>query len=362
MTETVTAYISLGSNLGDRNLNIKTALKLLNDNSNIDVTNISDIIETPALGDTTQPKYLNTVAGINTSLTPQELLKTTSEIESKLGRTRNKKWSPRTIDIDIVLYGDRAINTPDLIIPHSQMHLRSFVLNGLCQLNPKLIHPVLKKPVYELAERLNGCNFFLVPDSPQLISIAGIIGVGKTTLTEALSKVWNCRKLLEPYSKNPFMSKVYAGCSEFALDSEIFFLTQRILHLNPETLKSRQIYISDYVLEKGIVYADCWLKAEQANLYKRFHTPLIEDCITPSLVIYMYDTIESCLAKIHKRNRPYEQKIEHQFLETLNLGYEKLFSDWKKSPLIRLDASKFNCLLQSEVENFAKEVKNYIAV
>jgi len=362
MTDTITAYIALGSNLGDKDGNIKSAVKLLSQNEDIEVVQLSDICETNPLDGTDQPKFLNAVVRINTSLTPTELLKATSQIEDKLGRTREKKWTPRTIDLDILLYAEQIIETADLTIPPPQLHLRSFDLKGLYQLNPELVHPVIKKSVTQLAKRLNGGDFYLKPDTPQLISIAGIIGVGKTTLTESLAKVFNCDKLLEPYSKNPFISKVYAGQSECALDSEVFFLTQRILHLNPQNLKSSKIYISDYILEKGLLYANYWLTDPQADMYRKFHDSLIEDCLGPALVIYLHDTIQSCLDKIHKRNRPYEQKIEPEFLETLNSGYENIFADWKKSPVIHLDIAEFNCLSQSEVESLANEVKNYIAV
>ncbi len=122
------------------------------------------------------------------------------------------------------------------------------------------------------------------------------------------------------------------------------------------------IEVSGGILEKGLIYANCWLTAPQADMYRKFHDQLIEDCVRPALVIYLHDTIQSCLDRIHKRNRPYEQKIEPEFLETLNSGYENIFADWKKSPVIHLDVAEFNCLSQLDVENLANEVKNYIAV
>ena len=78
------------------------------------------------------------------------------EIENRLGRVRQEKWSPRTIDLDLLLFDDKIIDTAELTVPHLQMHLRSFVLKGLCRLNPDLIHPVMKVTVKELAARLNG--------------------------------------------------------------------------------------------------------------------------------------------------------------------------------------------------------------
>ena len=84
--------------------------------------------------------------------------------------------------MDILLFGEEIINSPDLTVPHPQMHLRSFVLKGLCQFDADLLHPVIKEPMKELANRLNNTDFVLNPKLPQLVGIAGIIGVGKTTL------------------------------------------------------------------------------------------------------------------------------------------------------------------------------------
>jgi 2-amino-4-hydroxy-6-hydroxymethyldihydropteridine diphosphokinase len=159
--EEKTAYIGLGSNLGDRRKYIKSALKLLKENEHIKVASVSDLIETAPLGNTKQPKYINAVAEVNTTLSAEDLYKRLIEIESSFSRVRQKKWASRTIDLDLLLFGTDVINLPHLIVPHPQMHLRSFVLKGLCQINPELLHPVIKEPVRKLAVRLNGLDFML---------------------------------------------------------------------------------------------------------------------------------------------------------------------------------------------------------
>ena len=189
MMKSTTAYIGLGSNLGDRRAYIKRAIKMLAETKYIQVCSVSDVIETNPLGQVNQPKYLNAVAEIKTSLSAQGLHKTLVGIETALGRARGEKWLPRTIDLDLLLFGQEVVNLPHLTIPHPQMHLRSFVLKGLQQLNPNLLHPVIQESVSELANRLGGCDFVLNPDVPQLISMAGVIGVGKTTLARKLSNL-----------------------------------------------------------------------------------------------------------------------------------------------------------------------------
>ncbi|MFC1676429.1 2-amino-4-hydroxy-6-hydroxymethyldihydropteridine diphosphokinase [Planctomycetota bacterium] len=362
MNKTTTAYIGLGSNLGDCRDNIRKAIDLLRQNPAIESLRSSDTIETAPLGNCEQPKYLNAVAEIKTSLSATQLFQITAEIEKMLGRTREKKWAPRTIDLDLLLFSDELIDTEKLTIPHKQLHLRSFVLEGLCQLAPDLVHPILKVTVKELASRLGGGNFTIEADKPQLISIAGLIGIGKTTLTEKLAEAFNADQLLEPYDTNPFMSEVYAGKEELALDSELYFLTERAEQLSPDKLTAAKVYISDYLLEKSLIYAKFWLNSEQLSLYKKLHHPLADTLVSPALVIYLHDTVSNCLDRIHKRNRPYEQKIEPAFLEALDASYKKLFDNWKKSPVISIDLAKFNCMAKNDIDQLAEQIKNYISI
>jgi deoxyguanosine kinase len=356
-----TAYIGLGGNLGDRRETIATAVKMLAENEHIESVSVSEPIETAPLGGSDQPNYLNTVAELQTTLSPEELHRTMIEIENRLGRVRQEKWSPRTIDLDLLLFDNQIINTVELIVPHPQMHLRSFVLTGLCRLNPDLIHPLLKVTVKELAARLNGGDFIPEPDRPQLISIAGNIGVGKTTLTKKLSEYFDCPSFLEPYDANPFMPDVYAGRKDLALDSQLFFLTSRVEQLDRKNLSPGAIYISDYVFDKELIYVGTLLNPQQFKLYKGIFKPLAAKVSPPVLVIYMQDSPQNCLERIHSRNRPYEQKIEPEFLQQLDCEYERLFADWKVSPVIRVRTSQLDYSSSTSIEHLLNQIKLYIA-
>ncbi|MHC4396118.1 MAG: 2-amino-4-hydroxy-6-hydroxymethyldihydropteridine diphosphokinase [Planctomycetota bacterium] len=362
MTEPITAYIGLGSNLGDRTDNIDKAVKMLTKVLDVEVAHVSNLSETAPLGQTNQPNYLNAVARIKTTLTAEQLHTKTTDIETSLGREKQEKWAPRTIDLDILLFGAEVINQPDLTIPHSQMHLRSFVLNGLCQLNPQLLHPVLKESTGELLARLNGADFVRNPDLPQLISIAGVIGVGKTTLTKKLAEVFGCKTLLEPYDTNPFMPDVYAGKKEVALDSQLYFLTHRVEQLDHNKMTPGRIAVSDYIFEKELIYAKRLLDARQLASYEEKYPSARAKIIAPVLVLYMTDSPQNCLERIHRRNRPYEQKIKLQFLQTLVCDYQKLFSDWKICPVIRIQMSKFDCAKDTDIDHLTNQVKNYVAL
>ena len=356
MAET-TAYIGLGSNLGDRKGNIDRAVKMLATRSKIAVNRVSDIIETPPLGSTDQPKYLNAVVEVRTSLTAHELRRMFSEIEAALGRVRHGKWWPRPIDLDLLLFGDEVIDTPpELTVPHAQMHLRSFVLDGLCQLNPNLVHPVMNESVSDLAGRLGGLDFAISSDAPQLISVAGNIGVGKTTLAKKLAARLGCEVFLEPYDTNPFMPEVYAGRKELALDSQLYFLTSRAKQLAPDALAEGELCISDYVFDKETIYARRLLDAKQLALYEEIYPTFAAKVAAPVLVIYMRDPAANCLERIHKRNRPYEQQIELAFLQGLDDDYERLFQGWRACPVIRISTSQAR-----NVEHLARQISYYTA-
>lgn len=148
-----TVYIGIGSNLGNRRENCEAAVCRLDTSSKIEVNAISNWHETKALvlDDENHSNYINGAVKISTDLEPLELLNTLKMIESKMGRLQNDpKWSDRIIDLDILLYDDLIYACEKLTIPHPLLEKRTFVLQPLCDIEPELIHPVLKKTVKEL--------------------------------------------------------------------------------------------------------------------------------------------------------------------------------------------------------------------
>ncbi len=175
-------YIGIGSNLGDRQLNIDKALEKLRTRKNIQLCEISSVIETSPEGGVEQPDFLNACCRIDTTLYPDELLTTLKSIEREMGRGRDyapkrlsveeqlkalnegrpiktspadnqiieKRWGPRIIDLDILLYDDIVMKGNNLVVPHRSLHERIFVLEPLSQIAPDLIHPVFKQSINEL--------------------------------------------------------------------------------------------------------------------------------------------------------------------------------------------------------------------
>jgi deoxyguanosine kinase len=358
--QVVICYIGLGSNLGDKAKYINTAKEKIESIEGITLLQTSSVIESPPLGGAEGENYLNAVAKIETKLDCRHLYQELSGIEQKLGRKRQIKWASRTIDLDILLYGDEIIQTEKLKIPHQQMHLRSFVMTGMRELDPERVHPILKRTMSELATRLNGCDFTIQPDKPQVISVAGVIGVGKTTLAKALAKELGCEMVPEAYDSNPYLADVYNGRKELALKSQLYFLESRVAQLDSESLERGKIIVTDYVFDKEFIFAKLSLSQQQAEEYNRRHNELRDKVAEPVVVIYLQDAPKACLERINQRNRPYEKGIDLESLISLSADYEAMFAQWKICPVIRIDTGQFDCRNIGHVEELAKEIESYI--
>jgi len=158
VAEPVEAFIALGSNLGDRLRRFERARSALGSTSGIQLVAASRVYETEPLGEAGQPPYLNAVLAVETRLAGRPLLDRLLEIELSEGRDRSReagRWGARTLDLDLLLYGDACMGEPGLEVPHPRLHERGFVLTPLCELAGSRVHPSLGKPLETISRELD---------------------------------------------------------------------------------------------------------------------------------------------------------------------------------------------------------------
>jgi len=152
----VKVYLGIGSNLGNREENIRNALSMLDETDAIAVKTVSSCYETEPVGPVkAQNEFYNVVAEVETTLGPRDLLARINAVEEALGRVRGERWGPRTIDIDILLWDEQVIDEDGLHVPHREMTRRAFVLVPLAEIAPDAVHPTERKTIAELASQLD---------------------------------------------------------------------------------------------------------------------------------------------------------------------------------------------------------------
>ena len=148
-------FVALGSNMGEREENIRRALELLSQLPDTELVRASSLYDTEPVGEVEQPNFLNAVAELDTDMAARQLLWNLLLIEKRLGRVRTQKWGPRTIDLDLLLFGDQVIDEDDLRVPHPELIRRSFVLTPLAELEPALVHPTTGETIQSHLSQLH---------------------------------------------------------------------------------------------------------------------------------------------------------------------------------------------------------------
>jgi 2-amino-4-hydroxy-6-hydroxymethyldihydropteridine diphosphokinase len=353
------AYLGLGSNIGNRIGYIRKSLVALSRLPKTKITKVSSLYETEPYGKKEQPWFINIVVEISTELSPLELFKKCKSIETKFGRQKRERWAEREIDIDILLYDNIVLSTPELQIPHPDMHNRRFVLIPLSEIAPNMIHPIFKKSISELLiECKDTTRIIHIPEKIDLknitepevreiryIAIEGVIGAGKTSLAKLLSERLNAKLVLEQYYENPFLEKFYEDRERYAFQTQIFFLLSRYkqqMELHQIDL-FHEYLITDYIFDKDKIFAHINLKGDELKLYEMLVGMLEKNIPIPDLVIYLQSSVERLMQNIRKRGRPYEKNISEDYIRELYNAYnEFFFNQYRKSPVLVINATEID--------------------
>lgn len=329
-------YLSIGSNIGNRYLNLQKAVLALKAKVGT-ILHTSSIYENGAVGFDGED-FLNACLLLETNLSPTEVLAELKQIESNLGRKKdsNQGYASRSIDLDILYYDDLIINGAGLSIPHPRMIERNFVLKPLADIAPQFYHPIYKKDTRNLLQeckdknKLNKTDFHFYKNRTELFSqlqflaIEGNIGAGKSTLAKKIAEDFNAKLVLERFADNAFLPKFYEDQSRYAFPLEMSFLADRYQQFTDDTSQFdlfKKFMVSDYDIFKSLIFAKITLQKEEFELYKKVFGFMYNEVKKPDIYVYLYQNTERLLANIKKRGREYEQNIGVDYLEKINRGY-----------------------------------------
>jgi deoxyguanosine kinase len=348
-------FLSLGSNLGNRQENIALCIALLHQNVGT-VVAVSSLYESSSWGFESSNFY-NCVVKIHSHKSATKVLKLIFKIEKELGRTRSNDnlYQPRTIDVDILSYDDVVLETETLTLPHKHLHERNFVLFPLQEIAPFWVHPVLNKSVSQLIVNTTDAGFCKIVgklkqlplenfsiNSYNYIAIEGNIGAGKTTLVHKLAEDFNAKMVLERFADNPFLPKFYKDQNRYAFPLEMSFLADRYQQISDDLAQFdlfKDFIIADYHIFKSLLFAKVTLHEDEFRLYKTLFDIIYKEIPKPDLYIYLYQNTDRLLQNIKKRGRSYEQDIPADYLDKINNGYLDYIKTQKDLNALIIDIS-----------------------
>ncbi len=336
------AFISAGSNDGDRRASLKAAVSEVGRVGGTIVKNVSSIYLSKPVGIGPTRWFLNCVLEVETDLGPLELLGRLEEIEASMGRAAKGLNAPRTIDLDLVLFGEAASDDPRLTIPHPRMAVRRFVLEPLSEIAPNAAHPALGK-IAELLPAVAGQEVVRVepfdpPVSRRRIAVEGPIGAGKTSLAEKLAEYYGARPVHEMSVENPFLGPFYEEPRKFAFAAQLFFLLSR-LGMSLEAEKAGVPTVSDFHHDKDLLFSRMNLEGDELRLYNGVRGLLGPRPATPDLTIFLSADDETLFQRTKKRGRACETGITEKYVAEVSSAYRDWCSKYDGGPALMVNAN-----------------------
>ena len=359
-------YLSLGTNQGNKLENLQKAINLISDKVGV-VQKISSIYKTASWGFSGDDFY-NICMQVTTSLNADKVLETLLSIENELGRQRvaSTTYQNRNIDIDVLLFDDEIIFSKTLIVPHSKMLARKFVMVPLVEIAPNKMHPIEKK---ELNSCLQNCTDTseitvvaktlirptILSEKYNYIAIEGNIGAGKTSLANMISDDFNAKLVLERFADNPFLPKFYEDKERYAFPLEMSFLADRYQQLSDDLAQFdlfKNFIISDYYIFKSLIFAQVTLSKDEYLLYRKMFNLIYKEITKPDLYVYLYQNTDRLLENIKNRGRVFEQNIQADYLKKIHDGYMGFITTQNDLNLLTIDVSEIDFVNNKEDYNY----------
>jgi len=354
------AFLCLGGNMGNR-LRLIEEATLLIARSCGSIVKCSSIYETAAWGHSSPNNYLNQVIEIKTNLNAEQLLKKVLAIEKACGRVRSgKRYSNRTMDIDLLFLNDAIYSSKNLEMPHPRLHLRKFVLVPLNECWKNKLHPVLKKTMVDLLKNCKDnleVQLYKRPLKPLYICIEGNIGSGKTTLAKALSKKNGAFFLPELFEENPLLPLFYGEPNTYAFPLEYSFLLSRFDQLQKALKQANGMVVSDFSIYKCLWFAGVNLAPGEFRLFKQHFAALSNLLPAPDLIVHLKTDTHNLKKNILKRGRTYETGIKDSYLKRVSLAYNKGFNELKQKHILEFEIKYYHPGTEDEI---IKSIKKYL--
>jgi 2-amino-4-hydroxy-6-hydroxymethyldihydropteridine diphosphokinase len=360
--------LSLGTNQGNRLLNIENCIQLIHQEVGT-VIKISKLYETPSWGFDSDAFY-NCALVLHTYMSANRILSKILKIEKQLGRVRvdAAEYQSRIIDIDLISFNEEIIDSEKLQVPHPLMQNRNFVLLPMLDLNLDWKHPVLNKKIAELLEissDQSACSIVQKLENPldripleqfNYIAFEGNIGAGKTTLATKIAEDFNAKTVLERFADNPFLPKFYEDQNRYAFPLEMSFLADRYKQLSDDLAQFdlfKDFIVADYHIFKSLIFAKITLAEDEYRLYRTLFDIVYREMPKPDLYVYLYQNSERLLQNIKKRGRSYEQKIPASYLDKINNGYLDYIKSQTELNVLIIDVSD---------RDFVKNQEDYLYI
>ncbi|MBV1887835.1 MAG: 2-amino-4-hydroxy-6-hydroxymethyldihydropteridine diphosphokinase [Urechidicola sp.] len=357
-----TTYLSLGSNQGNKLQNLQQSVNLIGDTIGA-IQKVSSVYKTASWGFDSDD-FFNICIEVSTNLNPENLIAKLLEIEKSLGRERDnkKQYNARIIDIDILLFDDEIIFSPNLIVPHPRMLERKFVMFPLTEITPNYRHPIEKQTILMCLQNCDDKSAIekieeaiirpiALFEKYNYIAIEGNIGAGKTSLTKMIGDDFNAKLVLERFADNPFLPKYYNDMERYAFPLEMSFLADRYNQLSEDLAQFdlfKNFIVSDYYIFKSLIFAQVSLHKDEYSLYRKVFDVMYKEISKPDLYVYLYQNTERLLRNIKKRGRDYEQNIQPEYLDKIHAGYSTFIKSEEGLNTLVIDVSDLDFVNNQE--------------